>query len=123
MQNFQYFVDRFQAWHGPQPNLRLIRVHLRLSSFTSRPFVSIRGRHSRLRNVNELINRPLDPDALFRSRIAIPEGLLLAHENAVGTALSRRCTNLRPGVTRHGFQAILNRHHSKPSERGLRGGR
>jgi hypothetical protein len=54
---------------------------------------------SRLRNVNELINCPLDPDALFRLRIAMPEGLLLAHENAVGTALCRHGANLGPGVT------------------------
>jgi hypothetical protein len=86
------------------------------------PFVCIRGNHLRLRNVNELINCSLDPEALFRLRIAIPEGLLLAHENAVGAALGRHCANLRPGVTRHGFQPILNRHHSKPSERRLRGG-
>jgi hypothetical protein len=77
---------------------------------------------SRLRNVNELINGALDPNALFCLRIPMPEGLLSAHENAVGTALCRHGTNLRPGITGHGFQAILNRNHSKPSERRFGGG-
>src|SRR5215472_4617137 len=34
-----------------------------------RPFVCIRGDHSRSRNVNELINGALDPDALFGLRV------------------------------------------------------
>jgi len=91
----------------PEPTRhRLQPIYLRTSALIcgglplcSRPFVSIRGYYSQSRNVNELINRPLDPDALFRSRIAMPESLLLAHENAVGTALCRHGANLRPGVT------------------------
>ena len=100
-----------------------IRVNLRPSAVTIPClFASIRGYYSRLRNVNELINSSLDSDALLRLRIAIPKNLLFTNEYAVCAALCCHCPNLRPGVTGHGFQSILNCNHSKPSERRLGSG-
>ena len=71
---------------------------------------------SRLRNVDELINCPLYSYPLFGLWIAMPKGLLLADEYTVRAALCRHGANLRPGIAGDGFQAILNRDHSKSSK-------
>jgi hypothetical protein len=97
-------LDRDRSASRP-PVERPIRVNLRPfhseefrgcgSSFL---FVPIRV-NLRLRNVDELINRPLYPDALFGLRVSIPKGLLLADEDTVRAALRGHGANLRPGIT------------------------
>jgi hypothetical protein len=86
----EYWVIAVSLYGPPnRPGRRPRSTHLRKSAPICACFFlfgSIRV-HSRSGNVNELVSRPLNPDALFRSRIAIPEGFLLAHENPVGTAL------------------------------------